>query len=126
MNPTLDTIFSALSDPTRRAILARLAEGEAAVGDIAGRFEISAPAISRHLRVLEEAGLVSRRIEAQRRIIALDPEALRTASEWVDHYRRFWEESLDRLEAVLADDSTPNHSTSTKGPPHDHSRKPRR
>ena len=104
MQPSLDTLFSALSDPTRRGIVERLAHGEAAVSAIAGDFPISAPAISRHLRVLQEAGLVRRRVQGQQRIISLDPQALRLASEWVDQYRTFWEGSLDRLDALLADD----------------------
>ena len=102
MAEQLDAIFSALSAPTRRAILSSLAAGEAPVSEIAGRFEISAPAISRHLRILEEAGLIERRVEAQKRIISINPEALRLASRWVDEHRRFWEASIDRLEILLA------------------------
>lgn len=102
MAEQLDAIFGALSAPTRRAILSSLATGEAPVSEIAGRFEISAPAISRHLKILEEAGLIERRVEAQKRIISIKPEALRLASRWVDEHRRFWEASLDRLETLLA------------------------
>ena len=119
MAEQLDTIFSALSDPTRRAILARLADGESQVSEIARQFDISAPAISRHLRVLEDAGLVARRIDAQRRIISLDPEALRMASNWVDQYRRFWEGSLDRLEALLAKENDKDCSKSKKDNRHE-------
>jgi DNA-binding transcriptional ArsR family regulator len=111
MTPDLDAIFAALADPTRRGIVRRLADGEAQVAELAAPFAISAPAISRHLRVLETAGLIARRVEAQRRIISLNPDALRAASRWVDHYRHFWDGSLDRLEAMFADDrrgDTPN------------------
>lgn len=126
MSEQLDTIFSALSDPTRREILSRLAGGEAQVGAIATQFRISPPAISRHLKVLEEAGLVVRRIEAQRRIISLNPDALRQASRWVDRYRRFWEGSLDRLETLLADEGDLGRSPPNKESSDDRSRKPRR
>lgn len=97
----LDATFQALSDPTRRAILARLAEGPAPVGELAAPFDISAPAISRHLRVLEDAGLVAREKVRQQRIIRLEPKRLKEASEWVDRYRRFWEAQLDALGAYL-------------------------
>jgi DNA-binding transcriptional ArsR family regulator len=97
----LDTTFAALADSTRRAILARLARGEAAVGDLAEPFDISLPAISRHLRVLERAHLIERRVDAQWRVCRLRPGALRDAAHWIDHYRRFWEERLDDLAALL-------------------------
>ncbi len=97
----LSATFSALADPTRRAILARLATGEASVTEIAEPFDISLPAVSRHLKVLEKAGLVSRGRSAQWRPVKLDPAPLRDAAGWIDHYRRFWEESLDRLDAYL-------------------------
>jgi len=126
MTERLDTIFNALSDPTRRAILARVADGEAQVGDIAARFDISPPAISRHLKVLEEAGLITRRIDAQRRLISLNPDALRTASNWVDQYRRFWEGSLDRLAARLADERDAADTQSKKEPRDDRTGKSRR
>lgn len=102
--PELDRLsatFSALADPTRRAILTRLASGEASVTEIAEPFDISLPAISKHLKVLEKAGLVSRGRSAQWRPVKLDPAPLRDAAGWIDHYRRFWEESLDRLDAYL-------------------------
>jgi DNA-binding transcriptional ArsR family regulator len=102
---TLSAAFAALSDPTRRAILERLAEGEASVGDLGAPFAISAPAVSRHLKVLEDAGLVTRRIDRQRRMIQLNPDRLREASEWVDRYRVFWSGQLDRLEAFLTEDT---------------------
>ena len=113
----LDAIFSALSAPTRRAIVSQLAAGEAPVSEIAGRFAISPPAISRHLKVLEEAGLIERRVEAQRRIISLNPEALKLASGWVDEHRRFWEASLDRLEALFATDADQDRNRGRKERP---------
>src|SRR6476646_6715120 len=97
----LDDTFAALSDPTRRAILARLGRGEAAVGGLAKPFAISLPAISRHLRVLERARLIERRVDAQWRVCRLRPQRLRAAADWLDDYRRFWEDSLDRLAEVL-------------------------
>jgi DNA-binding transcriptional ArsR family regulator len=97
----LDRTFAALADPTRRAILARLARGDAAVGDLARPFAISLPAVSRHLRVLERAQLIERRPSAQRRICRLRPEALQNAAGWLEHYRRFWESGLDRLAEIL-------------------------
>ena len=97
----LSAAFGALADPTRRAILERLSDGETAVGDLAEPFAISAPAISRHLKVLEEAGLVARRTDRQRRIIRLQPDRLRDISGWVDRYRRCWEGKLDALADYL-------------------------
>lgn len=97
MNDRLDATFAALADPTRRAILARLARGETHVGELAEPFAISAPAISRHLRVLESAGLIEREVNARWRICRLRPAALRSAHGWLDQYRRYWEDSLDRL-----------------------------
>jgi DNA-binding transcriptional ArsR family regulator len=97
----LSRTFGALSDPTRRAILARLANGEATVTEIAEPFEMSLPAVSKHLKVLERAGLISRGREAQWRPARLDPEPLRKASGWLDDYRRFWDESFDRLDDYL-------------------------
>ncbi len=97
----LSVAFAALADPTRRAILEHLAAGEACVGDLARPFEITPPAISRHLKVLERAGLVTRRAERQQRIICLNPQALKRASEWVDSYRAFWEAQLDSLDTFL-------------------------
>ena len=97
----LDRTFAALADPTRRAILARLARGEAPVGELAKPFSISLPAVSRHLRVLERARLIERRVDAQWRVCRLRPQPLRVAADWLDDYRRFWEESLDRLAEVL-------------------------
>jgi DNA-binding transcriptional ArsR family regulator len=99
----LDATFSALADPTRRAILARLASGETSVSELAEPFEMSMPAISKHLKVLERAGLIERGREAQWRPCRLAAAPLKDASEWLDHYRRFWEESFDRLEEYLRD-----------------------
>jgi DNA-binding transcriptional ArsR family regulator len=93
----LSITFAALADPTRRAILARLAEGEATVGDLASPFSISAPAISRHLRVLADAGLIEREVDARWRICHLRADALRGAHGWLETYRRHWEDNLDRL-----------------------------
>ena len=97
----LSATFSALSDPTRRAILARLASGEASVLELAKPFEMSLPAVSKHLKVLEKAGLISRSREAQWRPCKLDPGRLKEVSDWVGHYRIFWEQSFDRLDAYL-------------------------
>jgi len=97
----LSTMFGALADPTRRAILARLALGETTVAELAKPFDISGPAISKHLKVLENAGLITRGREAQWRPCRLAPEPLREVADWVEHYRRFWEESFDRLDAYL-------------------------
>jgi len=97
----LSATFAALADPTRRAILARLAHGEASVTEIAEPFSMSLPAVSKHLKVLERAGLVSRGRSAQWRPVRLDPAPLKDAAGWIDHYRLFWEESLDRLDAYL-------------------------
>ncbi len=93
----LDAAFAALSDPTRRAILARLALGEATVGELGAPFDMSGPAISKHLKVLERAGLISRGRDAQRRPCRLEAAALREVDRWIDDYRRFWDGSLDRL-----------------------------
>jgi DNA-binding transcriptional ArsR family regulator len=97
----LDQTFAALADPTRRAILARLAQGEATVGELAKPFDISLPAISRHLKVLEEASLISNERHGKHRRCRLKVEALTSAAEWLDVYRHFWSGSLDRLDAHL-------------------------
>jgi DNA-binding transcriptional ArsR family regulator len=94
-------VFRAVSDPTRRAILAMLAEGEHSAGDLQTPFAMSQPAVSRHLRVLREAGLVSERSAGRRRIYALQPEPLRTVADWVGHYERFWADRLERFGAAL-------------------------
>ncbi|MGR6916697.1 ArsR/SmtB family transcription factor [[Actinomadura] parvosata] len=100
---TLDATFAALADPTRRAILARLAQGEATVTELAAPFAMSQPAVSKHLRVLERAGLVSRGRDAQRRPCRLVAEPLRTATDWLADYRDYWETSYQRLDALLDD-----------------------
>ena len=97
----LDSTFGALADPTRRAILARLAAGEATVLELAKPFEMSLPAISKHLKVLERARLISRAREAQRRPCRLAPKPLKQAVDWMERYRRFWDESFDRLDDYL-------------------------
>ena len=97
----LDATFAALADPTRRAILARLASGEASVTELAEPFAMSQPAISRHLKVLEQAGLVSSAQEAQRRPRKLEAAPLAEAAEWLENYRRFWEARFDDLDALL-------------------------
>lgn len=97
----LSSTFSALADPTRRAILARLALGEASVTELAEPFDISLPGISKHLKVLERAGLIARGREAQWRPCRLEAAPLRDAADWLEHYRRFWEASFDRLDEYL-------------------------
>lgn len=99
----LSSTFAALADPTRRAILAHLASGEASVTELSAPFAMSMPAISRHLKVLERAGLIARGREAQWRPCRLEPGPLREVAGWVEHYRKFWEESLDRLDAYLVE-----------------------
>ena len=98
---TLTATFSALADPTRRAILARLARGETTVTELAEPFDMSLPAISKHLKVLEGAGLISRGREAQWRPCKLEPQALKGVDDWLEDYRRIWEERLDQLEDYL-------------------------
>ncbi len=99
----LDATFAALADPTRRAILARLAKGEASVTDLAEPFAMSQPAISKHLKVLERAGLFSRGRDAQRRPRRLEARPLREATQWLENYRQFWEAQFQRLDALLQD-----------------------
>jgi DNA-binding transcriptional ArsR family regulator len=102
LSPThLDATFAALADPTRRAILARLASGEASVTELAEPFAMSQPAISKHLKVLERAGLVSRGRDAQRRPVRLEATPLAEVTEWLEGYRQFWEASFQRLDALL-------------------------
>jgi DNA-binding transcriptional ArsR family regulator len=101
MPDQLSNTFAALADPTRRAILARLASGEASVTELAKPFDMSMPAISKHLKVLERAGLIAHGREAQWRPRRLEPTALKEVHDWVEHYRQFWEQSFDRLDAYL-------------------------
>lgn len=100
---TLSTTFAALADPTRRQILARLAKGEASVTELAEPFKLSLPAISKHLKVLERSGMISRGREAQWRPCRLRPERLREVADWIEHYRQFWEGAFDRLDAYLVE-----------------------
>lgn len=103
ISPALDVTFAALADPTRRAILARLATGEASVAELAAPFDMTQPAISKHLRVLERAGLISRGRDAQRRPRRLEAKPLAQASAWLERYREFWEERFQHLDALLVD-----------------------
>lgn len=104
MSPdSLSTTFQALADPTRRAILARLAGGEASVSDLAQPFAISLPAVSRHLKVLEHAGLIARSREAQWRPCRLSAGPLKEVANWIETYRRFWDDSFDRMGAYIAE-----------------------
>ncbi len=98
----LSAVFGALADPTRRALLTRLAEGDATVGELAAPFHVSQPAISRHLKVLEQAGLISRSRRATAHLSHLEAEPLRDAAAWLANYREFWEESYGRLDELLA------------------------
>ena len=101
LNDTLSATFSALADPTRRAILERLRSGRATVSELAEPFDMSLPAISKHLRVLERAQLINRETEAQWRLCSLSADPLAQADQWLQQYREFWEQSLDRLGAFL-------------------------
>ncbi|GAB4517951.1 MAG: metalloregulator ArsR/SmtB family transcription factor [Parvularculaceae bacterium] len=101
--PDLDAVFAALADPTRRAILERLATGEASVGEIAAPFAMSRPAVSKHLRVLERAGLIERGVERQRRPARLKAAPMAAAVRWLEEFRDFWSASFDRLDDVLED-----------------------
>ena len=109
MNPSeqLDATFIALADPTRRAILARLMQGEASVNELASPFEISQPAISKHLKILERAGLVSRSASGTRRPVKIEAAPMKQAVDWLEKYRKFWEASYGRLDALLAALQTP-------------------
>jgi len=116
----LDQVFGALADPTRRSILTRLAEGEASVAQLTAPFSLSQPAISRHLKVLERAGLISRTRRATARLSHLEAEPLREATEWLLGYREYWEESYERLDALLAalqhQGSAPSRARRTSDP----------
>jgi DNA-binding transcriptional ArsR family regulator len=115
-DPQLDATFAALADPTRRAILARLASGEASVTELAAPFAMSQPAISKHLKVLERAGLISRGQDAQRRPRRLEPKPLADATDWLEHYRQAWEARFQRLDALLEEmkKTTPKRRRRTK------------
>ena len=101
--PELDAVFSALADPTRRAILARLASGEASVGELARPFQMSQPAISKHLKVLERAGLIARGIDKQRRPAQLNAGPMSDAVAWLEEFRKFWSSSFDQLDELLVE-----------------------
>jgi DNA-binding transcriptional ArsR family regulator len=121
----LSRVFSALADPTRREILVRLSRGEATVGELAEPFSISPPAISRHLKVLEEAGLISRDRRAQWRTNTLRPERLREATTWMEHLSRLWDGRFDRLDAYLKSvQRTPTDTPTSTHPPTDPSTHP--
>ena len=113
----LSTVFAALADPTRRAILARLADGDATVTQLAEPFSISLPAISRHLKVLEHAGLISRSRTAQWRSSSLQVEPLREATAWMERYRQFWDTNFDRLDANLQRVQNPQSAAPPSAPP---------
>ncbi len=120
----LSATFSALADPTRRAILARLSSGEATVMELAEPFTMSLPAVSKHLKVLERAGLIAKGREAQWRPCRLEAGRLREVSDWVEHYRRFWEQSFDRLDEYLRELKAQETKAAKKETRH--GRKPRR
>ena len=112
----LDAVFGALADPTRRAILARLTDGDANVAELAAPFRVSQPAISRHLKVLEQAGLISRRRQATARFSHLEAEPLREATDWLARYRRYWDDRFDQLDELMERlQPAPGSSTSTTG-----------
>lgn len=113
MTDQLSSTFAALADPTRRAILARLALGETSVTELAEPFQMSMPAVSKHLKVLERAGLIARGREAQWRPCRLEAAPLKTVAQWVDEYRQFWEQSFDRLAAYLNEMQSQSNSPNT-------------
>ena len=108
----LDATFSALADPTRRAILSRLTSGEASVKQLADPFEMTQPAISKHLKVLERAGLITRRRDAQRRLCRIEPDRLQHATQWLLTYREFWTGNFEALDVLLADLQQPDQGAS--------------
>jgi DNA-binding transcriptional ArsR family regulator len=110
--PGLNQVYGAIADPTRRAILATLAGGEENVGGLAGRFPMSLNAVSKHVKVLERAGLVRRRVVGREHLLRLNPAPLREAARWLEHYRAFWDARLDALEALLAAEPRPKRSRS--------------
>jgi DNA-binding transcriptional ArsR family regulator len=112
----LDRAFFALADPTRRAIIERLADGPATVGELAAPFEISLPAISKHLSVLERARLIRREPEAQRRLCSLEPDGLRPALEWMERAEAFWSESLDKLADYLTQEQEESRHGTSRNP----------
>jgi DNA-binding transcriptional ArsR family regulator len=111
----LDDVFTALADPTRRAILARLTDGDANVAELCRPFSMSQPAVSKHLKVLEKARLISRHRSATARYCHLETKALKEANVWLEDYRRFWDESYERLDEVLRDQLAQQKTTKQKG-----------
>ena len=107
---SLDQVYAAIADPTRRAILAKLAGGDVKVGSLAAAFPISFNGVSKHVKVLERAGLLSRRVDGREHWLRLRPKPLETAAEWLEAYRAFWQARLDVLEAVLLDEQRSGHS----------------
>jgi len=107
LDSTLDHVYGAIADPTRRAILGLLVRGGTTVGALADKFPISLNAVSKHVKVLERAGLVERRVAGREHWLTLNPKPLGTASRWLEHYRGFWEARLEALEHMLIDESTP-------------------
>jgi DNA-binding transcriptional ArsR family regulator len=107
---TLDTVYAALADPTRRAIIGLLVRGDTTVGALAGKFPISFNGVSKHVKVLERAGLVARRVTGREHWLTLDPAPLGQASRWLEHYRAFWETRLAALERILIDEDKPRPS----------------
>lgn len=120
----LSLVFSALADPTRRAMLARLSAGEAPVKELAAPFDMSGPAITKHLAVLERAGLISRGREGQRRPCRLEPRALAPVADWIEPFRAMWEERLDRLDAYLKHVTSAPGNTSAPSKPRRQSKRP--
>jgi DNA-binding transcriptional ArsR family regulator len=112
--PNLDAIFSALSDPTRRSILSRLAQGEASVQEIAQPFQMSQPAISKHLKVLEKAGLIARDVDEQRRPARLNAQNMAVAAQWLDYFKKFWGTSFDQLDELPIEMKTDMNEGETK------------
>ncbi|MGE3064994.1 MAG: ArsR/SmtB family transcription factor [Hyphomicrobiaceae bacterium] len=113
----LSSTFAALADPTRRAILARLSLGETTVSELAEPFEMSLPAVSKHLKVLEKAGLIARGRDAQWRPCRIEAAPLKEATDWLEHYRKFWEQSLDRLDAYLRELQAKDVTSPAPNPP---------
>ncbi len=121
INPKLDAVFSALADPTRRAILARLIDGQASVGELARPFAMSQPAVSRHLKVLEKAGLIQRQVDEQRRLATLAAAPMAPAVGWLTQFRAFWDQGFDELDSLLVQmqqtDPTNQPATPPANPP---------
>ena len=112
MNAELNDVFFALADPTRRAILSRLVDGPAKVGELAKPFAISAPAVSKHMKILDRAGLIERSVVGREHHCSLHPQALKEAEDWLKFYREFWETRLDRLENLLIQEKKPKKESS--------------